>query len=195
MTDRALGRMTMRRNTPRIKRRLQRTDRVAITYTAEEFHFLLKRERDRGRKSAGAPPVARARLKARAATRELDGSAKVTPEVVARRIVEAAAVHGRAVIVAGTGVHCREVFEEVLAVQTPAGWSRRDLSAKYRPAGAIRCSLSVDSCRGVEADTLVIIDALSDEREQSLMPCLGSASSPRIWRPDVEFAARADGRP
>ena len=139
MTDRALGRMTMRRNTPRIKRRLQRTDRVAITYTAEEFHHLF--------------------------------------------------------VVAGTGEHCREVFEEILAIQTPASWSRRDLYAKYRPAGAIRCSLSVDSCRGVEADTLVVIDALSDEREQSLMPCLRSASSPQIWRPDVEFTARADGRP
>ncbi|QLF84871.1 hypothetical protein SEA_BBQVALINDRA_62 [Gordonia phage BBQValindra] len=52
MTDRALGRMTMRRNTPRVKRRLQRTDRVAITYTAEEFHFLLQRERKRGRSDA-----------------------------------------------------------------------------------------------------------------------------------------------
>ncbi|QDM55882.1 hypothetical protein SEA_MAGICMAN_65 [Gordonia phage MagicMan] len=52
MTDRALGRMTMRRNTPRIKRRLQRSDRVAITYTAMEFHYLLQRERKEGRRDA-----------------------------------------------------------------------------------------------------------------------------------------------
>ncbi|QHB37910.1 hypothetical protein SEA_OPIE_68 [Gordonia phage Opie] len=52
MTDRALGRMTMRRNTPRVKRRLQPGDRVAITYTAEELHYLLQRERKRGRSDA-----------------------------------------------------------------------------------------------------------------------------------------------
>ncbi|AZF93636.1 hypothetical protein SEA_EYES_61 [Gordonia phage Eyes] len=52
MTDRALGRMTMRRNTPRVKRRLRPGDRVAITYTAEELHYLLQRERKRGRREA-----------------------------------------------------------------------------------------------------------------------------------------------
>ncbi|ANA85458.1 hypothetical protein BOWSER_63 [Gordonia phage Bowser] len=52
MTDRALGRMTMRRNTPRIKRRLQRSDRVAVTYTAQEIRYLLDQERKEGRKDA-----------------------------------------------------------------------------------------------------------------------------------------------
>lgn len=42
----------MRRNTPRVKRRLQPGDRVAITYTAEELHYLLQRERKRGRREA-----------------------------------------------------------------------------------------------------------------------------------------------
>ncbi|QPX61759.1 hypothetical protein SEA_BUNKER_57 [Gordonia phage Bunker] len=199
MTDRALGRMTMRHNTPRIKRRLQRSDRVAVTYTAEQFHHLLKQERVRGRKSAernaaAAARLARAVTELGARTRAFDDGPKVTPKALAQRIVEAAAVHGRAVIVAGTGEHCREVFEEVLAVQTPVGWSRRDLYANYRPAGRIMCSLSADSCRGLGADTIVIIDALSDARERVLMPCLSSAASPQIWRPDVEFAARTDGK-
>ena len=74
---------------------------------------------------------------------------KISPRVVAERIVESATAEGRVIIVAGTGAHCREVFEEVLAHSTPFRWSRRDLYAVYSgdPApGLIRCSLSADSC-------------------------------------------------
>ena len=54
MTDRALGRATMRRRPYVAPRSFKPGDRVAITYSIEQFAEILRRERKRARRDAAA---------------------------------------------------------------------------------------------------------------------------------------------
>ncbi|AON97359.1 hypothetical protein BIZ71_gp66 [Gordonia phage Hedwig] len=63
MTDRALGRATMRRRPYVAPRSLKPGDRVAITYSIEQFADILRNERRRARRSAAEARELGARLR------------------------------------------------------------------------------------------------------------------------------------